>query len=124
MIERLATAGVYVRDQQAALEFWRDKMGFEVRTDMAMGPDARWIAVAPPGSQAEVILMAPSWAEDLEREIGGFTRIGFCCKDLGATWRELAEKGVVFTRSPASQDWGGDYAEFADPDGNRFALFL
>ncbi len=67
-ITRVQTVGVYVRDQQAALDFYKDKLGFEVRQDAPMGEPGgdRWIEVVPPGAETGIVLSTPA-------SMGGFT---------------------------------------------------
>lgn len=59
MITRLSHATIYVLDQEEALKFYRDKLGFEVHTDMTMDNGFRWLTVHPKGQpDLEIILMA------------------------------------------------------------------
>ena len=48
MIEKIATAAIYVTDQEAANRFWGEQVGFEIRRDLSMGAEARWLEMAPP----------------------------------------------------------------------------
>src|SRR5258706_8850339 len=61
MISRVSTVSVYVSDQQRAKAFYTDKLGMELRQDAELFPGAsnRWIAVAPKGSETEIILYLP-----------------------------------------------------------------
>ncbi len=56
MIDAVATICIFVNDQDKAKAFYLDKLGFELHQDSPMGPDSRWIAVAPKGARTEVIL--------------------------------------------------------------------
>jgi lactoylglutathione lyase len=56
MISRIATAAVYVEDQQKAKAFWVEKAGFEVTVETPMGPGATWLEVAPKGAQSALVL--------------------------------------------------------------------
>ena len=56
MLTSVGTITVQVTDQDKALEFYTQKLGFEVRTDQPTGPDQRWIEVAPPGAQTRILL--------------------------------------------------------------------
>lgn len=118
VIRSVGKAGVYVGDQQRALEFYRDALGFEVRADVPMGPGARWIEVAPAGAQTALALFTPP---GLENRVGTFSGIVFECDDVQATYNELKQRGVRFTEEPADQP-GGVMATFVDPDGNSFVL--
>jgi predicted enzyme related to lactoylglutathione lyase len=118
MITNVKLIGVCVRDQDKALDFYTDKLGFEVISDEPMGPDARWIEVAPPGAQTHLALSTP---RGLEERIGTFSQIVFKCTDIQATYEELRKRGVNFTQEPTEQP-GGTMALFTDPDGNTFVL--
>lgn len=118
MISSVAKVGVYVRDQQRALEFFRDVLGFELITDQPMGPDARWIEVAPPGAETSLALWTPP---GMESRIGTFSGIVFKCSDIQRTYEELRRRGVTFAQEPTDQP-GGVMGTFTDPDGNLFVL--
>ena len=119
MITHVGTVTVYVKDQQKALEFYRDVMGFEVHADQPMGPEGRWIEVAPKGAQTHLVPFTPP---GLEARIGTFTGLVFRCNDIEGTYKELAAKGVEFKHGPEKQVWGGTMAQFYDVDKNGFVL--
>jgi predicted enzyme related to lactoylglutathione lyase len=128
MIGKIHTASVFVRDQAAARDFYVNKLGFEVRRDEPMGPESRWIEVAPPGAQSGVLLYKPtpdmpgaSTYELAQTNIGTFNPILFHCEDVRSTYEELSARGVYFTTPPEQQYWGW-WAVFEDPDGNSFGL--
>ena len=118
MITKARTVGVYVSDQDRALDFYVDKLGFEKRTDEPMGPEARWIEVAPAGAETVLVLFTPPGQED---RIGSFSNVVFECDDIETTYRELRGRGVEFTEEPSEQPWGM-WAQFKDVDGNEFGL--
>jgi catechol 2,3-dioxygenase-like lactoylglutathione lyase family enzyme len=123
MITHINSVNVYVTDQDRALSFYRDGLGFEVNIDQQAGPDFRWISIAPAGAQTQLMLyrttpnMAGKWPL-----VGTWTGMVLFCDDLDATYRELSERGVRFTELPRRMPWGGYEAQFADPDGNTFEL--
>ncbi len=121
MITNIAVTGVFVSDQEKALDFYVNKLGFEKRADEPMGDGERWLEVAPPGAQTRIVLSRATeeWAAD---RVGGFAGIVFEPDDIDATYRELAARGVEFTEPPADQPWGGTQAQFKDQDGNTFVL--
>jgi lactoylglutathione lyase len=128
MIGKIKTASVFVRDQQAALDFYVNKLGFEVRRDDQMGPDSRWIEVAPPGAQTGVLLYkatpdmpGASTYELAQANIGTFNPILFHSDDVRGTYEALNARGVHFTTPPEEQPWGW-WAVFEDQDGNSFGL--
>jgi predicted enzyme related to lactoylglutathione lyase len=125
MITKVRSVGIYVDDQDRALEFYRDKLGFEVRQDTPMGEagpagheQKRWIEVCPKGSETVIIIYTPP---GMENRIGGFSNILWDTDDIQATYQDLSAKGVEFTQAPAEQPWGW-WAQFKDPDGNEFGL--
>jgi predicted enzyme related to lactoylglutathione lyase len=118
MITKAGTVSVYVSDQQRALEFYTEKLGFEKRADEPMGPDSRWIEVAPPGAETSLVLFTP---EGMESRIGSFAGVVLACDDVRRTFEELRGRGVEFTEEPREQPWGM-WASFKDQDGNVFGL--
>ncbi len=118
MIKQLKFAGIPTRDQDAALVFWTEKVGFRVATDQPMGPGQRWIELSIPGGQTGIVLFTPPGHED---RIGSFFNGSFLCDDVDYTWRQMTAKGVEFTSPPKKESWGTS-AIFKDPDGNSFVL--
>jgi catechol 2,3-dioxygenase-like lactoylglutathione lyase family enzyme len=118
MIKAMKFVGVPVGDQQRALDFYTQKLGFRVITDQPFNDEQRWIELGIGRSATGITLFTPAGHEN---RIGTFTGISFVADDVKATHRELAEKGVVFIQEPKEADWG-TFAIFADPDGNQFVL--
>ena len=56
MIKNIATVGVYVDDQKKALQFWTDKIGFELRKSIDMGNGMTWMEVGPTGADSCLVL--------------------------------------------------------------------
>jgi lactoylglutathione lyase len=119
MITHVKLVGLFVKDQDRALDFYSNKLGFEVLANEPYGDGARWIEVAPPGAQTRLALSQPP--KDMEDRVGKFSQIIFTCDDVRATYEELRQRGVTFTQEPEEQPWGV-HAQFADPDGNTFVL--
>ena len=116
MIKQLKFVSIPTRDQDRALAFWTEKMGFTVATDQPMGPQ-RWIELSIPGAQTGVVLFTPEGQED---RIGTFFNASFQCDDVDYTYGQLKERGVDIS-PPEKQPWG-TYARFRDPDGNTFVV--
>lgn len=124
MITRLHSASVLVSDQDAALDFYVNTLGWEKRIDQPMG-ETRFITVAPKESSAELALMDPRMMEGAGEPTlkpGMNLGISFVCKDVKATCDELMAKGVSFPMPPTDMPWSALGAHFADPDGNTFFL--
>jgi len=118
MIDRIATVAVYVEDQEAALKFWTERVGFVTQRSKPMGPAGDWLEVGPGGAQSCLVLypksLMPDWAE---RKLS----VVFECVDIKATYQEMASRGVEFVQEPAAMAWGL-FATFRDPEGNEFGL--
>jgi len=117
MIKQLKFAGIPTSDQDRALAFWTEKVGFRVATDQPMGKQ-RWIELAIPGAETRIVLFTPDGHED---RIGSFFNGSFACDDVDYTYKQMSEKGVEFVSKPDKQPWG-TFAKFKDPDGNLFVL--
>jgi lactoylglutathione lyase len=123
---------IFVSDQQRALEFYRDKLGFEVVMDnpyTGYGPEGfRWITVAPEAGGPQLILYHPGMHPDQDRvkelqgRVGSWTGMIFHTDDIHAAYETLRGRGVPFEGPPSQQPWGGWETWFTDPDGNRFHL--
>jgi len=118
MIRGIKLVSIPVRNQDVALKFYTDKMGFKVATDQPMGPGQRWIELSIPGSDASLALFTPPGHED---RIGGFQPMTFWCDDVFATASALKAKGVELAEEPKKEVWG-TMAKFRDPDGNEFVF--
>jgi catechol 2,3-dioxygenase-like lactoylglutathione lyase family enzyme len=118
MVRGIKFVGIPVRNQDAALKFYTETMGFKVVTDQPFTPAQRWIELLIPGSETGLALFTP---EGHENRIGQFQSISFWCDDVFATAKVLKAKGARFAEEPKNEVWGST-AVFQDPDGNRFAL--
>jgi predicted enzyme related to lactoylglutathione lyase len=118
MIKQLKFVSIRVRDQDKALAFWTDVMGFQIATDQPMGEGQRWIELKIPGAQTGIVLFTPPGEEAL---IGSFSGMSFATDDVERTHRELVARGVEFVQPPKKESWGTS-AVFKDPDGNAFVL--
>ena len=129
MITHISTTTVYISDQDKALDFYVNKLGFEKRRDEPMGPGApRWIEVAPQGAQSALVLYKPtkempgaSTFELAQSLIGTFTTFVLNIDDMQKTFNELKEKGVEFPNPPEKQFYGW-WATIKDTDGNIIGL--
>lgn len=118
MITQVKFVGIPTRDQDRALKFYTEKLGFEVSTDQDFDGKQRWIELRIANAATRVVLFTP---EGHEPRIGTFFNGSLACDDVGATYRQLSARGVEFTSPPAKQPWG-EFATFKDPDGNQFVL--
>jgi predicted enzyme related to lactoylglutathione lyase len=118
MITQVKFVGIPTGDQNRALRFYTEKLGFEVSTDQVFDAKQRWIELRIGNSGTRVVLFTP---EGHESRIGSFFNGSFACDDVGATYRQLTARGVEFEKPPEKQPWG-EFAIFKDPDGNKFVL--
>ena len=122
MITKVGTVCIFVNDQDAAKAFYTEKLGFEVRMDAPLGPDTRWIAVAPKGAQTEVILYKPdeNW-QHYTQVVGKSQAVTFEVDDLNAFIAELQAKGVVVPMGIMDEAWG-HHAFILDHEKNMLLL--
>jgi predicted enzyme related to lactoylglutathione lyase len=118
MIRGLKFASIPVRDQDAALKFYTEALGFRVTTDQEFGPGMRWIELAIPGADTGIVLFTPPGHED---RTGTFSGLSFWCEDVFATVEILRTKGVPIIQEPKQESWGTS-AIIADLEDNRFVL--
>ena len=131
MIQKLSHATIYVLDQDQALDFYTNKLGFEVRLDMTIESGFRWLTVRPKSQpDLELVLFAVK-PGSLDEAAAGHLRallehgalgIGvFDTDDCHATYAELSAKGVNFISPPQEQPYGIE-ATFRGNSGNMFSL--
>jgi predicted enzyme related to lactoylglutathione lyase len=119
MIRGIKFISVPVKDQNKALAFYTESLGFKVRTDQEFIPGGqRWIELSIPGSDTGLALFTP---EGHENRIGSFQPISFWCDDVFQTAVVLKERGVKFFQEPKREQWGTS-AIFEDPESNQFVL--
>jgi catechol 2,3-dioxygenase-like lactoylglutathione lyase family enzyme len=130
---KLSTTQLWVHDQDEALAFYTDKLGFEVREDVTVPElgNFRWLSVGLPGQDVGLTLMAvpgpPVFEEETRQAIldlmakGASGGLFFQTDDCQASYEELRAKGVEFTQEPTEMPYGID-AGFRDPSGNHFRM--
>ena len=125
---------MWVHDQDEALAFYTQKLGWEVRSDVTVAEmgDFRWLAVGPAGQpDFSVVLMAipgppvmdPETADQVRALMAkGFAGTVFLTTDdVRSQYEELKGRGVEFTEAPEERPYGIDCG-FRDPSGNAFRL--
>jgi predicted enzyme related to lactoylglutathione lyase len=117
MITHVKFVGIPTRNQDAAVAFYIEKLGFKVVTDQPFGAQ-RWIELRVGASETRVVLFTP---EGHEERVGTFFNGSFACASVERTYEELLARGVEFTGPPQKQPWG-TFATFKDIDGNQFVL--
>lgn len=131
---KIATAQLWVHDQEEALAFYTQKLGMEVRSDVTvpeMG-NFRWLTVGPKGQpDVSIVLMAvpgpPMMDEATRAQVLDLMGKGFAgtvfltTDDVHASYEELKGRGVQFIDAPTPMLYGID-SSFRDPSGNNFRL--
>jgi catechol 2,3-dioxygenase-like lactoylglutathione lyase family enzyme len=130
LITGLSHTTIWVLDQDEALEFYTELLGFEVNTDATMD-DFRWLTVNPPGRpEHELVLIVPGppmmdeeSAEQVKALIakGALGAGAFETDDCRATYAELSGRGVTFLSEPTERFYGIE-ATFRDNSGNWFSM--
>jgi catechol 2,3-dioxygenase-like lactoylglutathione lyase family enzyme len=119
MLRAIDIVSIPVRDQNAALKFYTEKLGFKVATDQYFDDGKqRWIELLIPGAESRLALFTP---EGHQNRIGGFQPVTFRCDDVFATAEGLKARGVKLAAEPKKEVWG-TMAKFRDPDGNEFVF--
>jgi uncharacterized glyoxalase superfamily protein PhnB len=134
MAIKVTSAQLWVHDQEEALDFWTNKVCFEVRADISMPElgDFRWLTVGAPGQEDFAIALLaipgpPVMDEDTKKQVEDLMSKGFSgsvflnADDVQASYEELRGRGVEFTEAPSERPYGID-SEFRDPSGNTIRL--
>ena len=140
---RIHAVRVFVRDQDRALRFYLDVLGFRLAFDARLYSGERWVAVAPPDGSTVLSLVAPRPRSPEFKLIGRATQVVLVTEDVPAKFREWRKRGVRFAHPPRLRRiqyersaaggeparggeqkaaWGGVFARFEDVDGNSFSL--
>ena len=131
---KITTAQIWVHDQDEALAFYTEKLGFEVRMDATLPEmgNFRWLTVGPVGQpDVSIVLMAIPGAPVMDEQTAEQVRtlmakgfagtVFFTTDDCQASYEELKARGVEFVEAPEERPYGIDTG-FRDPSGNHFRL--
>ena len=120
MISRVHSTTIAVADQDAAIDFYVNTLGWEKAMDNTMSDTMRFVSVVPPGAATQLVLGHASWFnEGTAPSKGG---ISLVTPDIDATYATLTERGVRFKEPVAMMPWGQKAAWFYDQDDNEFFL--
>lgn len=130
MSQGVGVAGIYVRDQDEALEFYVEKLGFKLHTDAKNG-DYRWLTVQHPDQETfqlglfrpQAPLVNDATASALNEAVakGAMPPLVMVVDDCRAAYGQMASRGVEFTQEPLER-FGSVDASFRDPSGNGWKL--
>jgi catechol 2,3-dioxygenase-like lactoylglutathione lyase family enzyme len=125
----LSTTFIPVHDPDAALGFYRDALGLEVRNDVA-SDGFRWVTVGAPGQDVAIVLfqphggLSPAEGDALLTLVtqGSLQAAVFSSDDLDATFEKVRASGAEILEEPASQPWGVRDCAVRDPSGNMVRI--
>jgi predicted enzyme related to lactoylglutathione lyase len=120
VIEGVSKAVIEVEDQDRALEFWTETMGFTLIQDAPYGEE-RWLEVKTPDGSVVLVLSVRRGDPPAAPDMLPTSNVFFYCHDLARTYEELRARGVEFPQPPIRQPFGW-WSMFEDSEGNRFAL--
>jgi catechol 2,3-dioxygenase-like lactoylglutathione lyase family enzyme len=116
VITHVKFVSIPTRNQDLALAFYTEKLGFKVVTDQPHDDKQRWIELRIGGSDTRFVLFTMD-----ESKIGSSFPGGLACDNVEKTYSELKDRGVNFVKAPENAEWG-QFAVFEDLDGNKFLL--
>jgi catechol 2,3-dioxygenase-like lactoylglutathione lyase family enzyme len=121
MISHIHSTTIVVSDQDAALDFYVNTLGWEKAMDNSVGPEMRFLTVVPPGATTQLVLGVPGWLGE-GRAPGGETGISLISTDIDADYESLTQRGVKFRQPVSVMPWGQKATWFFDRDENVFFL--
>ncbi|MEM9569824.1 MAG: VOC family protein [Pseudomonadota bacterium] len=124
MTQTIATFTIVVPDYDAGIDFYVNKLGFELLEDTPRSPTKRWVRVAPAGADTAILIAkadGPAQAAAIGNQTGG--RVGFFLHtdDFARDHAAMLAKGVTFREDPRYETYG-TVAVFEDPFGNLWDL--
>lgn len=113
MLTQVTHATVLVADTDEALSWYTETLGLETRADEQFGPGMRWVTVAPPDGETEIVLQEPApgyhgeeRAAEMREQIGEGTTTVVGVEDCHETAAELEARGVTIRTGPEEVPWG------------------
>ncbi|MBT2689686.1 VOC family protein [Bacillus sp. ISL-47] len=121
MINKIGKITIYVQDQEQAKDFWLNKMGFALKLEQPMGPNATWIEVGPSDDEfTTLVLYSKTLMEQQKPAAVAHPSILFSTTDIEAAYEKMKQNGVEvedMIRMPF-----GTMFTFKDQDGNEYLL--
>ena len=116
MITHVKFVTIPTRNQDVALAFYTEKLGFKLVTDQPHDDKQRWIELRIGSSDTRLVLFTMD-----EQRTGGYFNATLACDNVERTYHELTERGVKFLGPPKQEAWGS-FVLLEDPDGNKLLL--
>ena len=117
MIVHVKFVSIPTTDQDRALAFYTEKLGFKLVTDQPFDDTQRWIELRIGNAETRFVL----FRNDSGPSPGSSFNGALACDNVQKTYEELQARGVTFDSPPQQQPWG-TFAVMRDPDGNQFVL--
>jgi len=125
MSQRIALIALVVRDYDEAVEFYVDRLGFELVEDTVMGAGKRWVVVRPPGQPQTAVLLVKAVGDRQSAAVGAQTGgrvfLFLHTDDFARDYAVYTTRGVAFEEEPRHEAYG-IVAVFRDLYGNRWDL--
>ena len=124
MKQKIAHLALVVADYDAAIEFYCEKLDFDLLEDTKMSETKRWVLVAPKGSECSLLLAKADGerqGQSIGNQTGGRVFLFLYTDDFWRDYKSMLEKGVVFVREPKEEIYG-TVAVFSDLYGNLWDL--
>jgi catechol 2,3-dioxygenase-like lactoylglutathione lyase family enzyme len=125
MYQRIAHIALVVKDYDEAIEFYTQKLDFELIEDTRIDEEKRWVMIAPSGSKECCLLLAKAATERQIESVGNQTggRVGFFLftDDFWRDYNKMVEREISFVRPPTEFEYG-TVAVFEDLYGNMWDL--
>ena len=121
MINKIGKITVYVKDQEQAKDFWLNKIGFVLKLEQPMGPNATWLEVGPSEDEfTTLVLYSKSAMEQHQPSKVAHPSVLFSTTDIESAYQKMKDNGVEvedMLRLPF-----GTMFSFKDQDGNDYLL--
>lgn len=119
MLKYVKLVELPVADQDRAVAFYVEKLGFEIIQDAPYQDNWRWIELELPGAQTRILL-----SRRREGAASDGPRLVFVADDVDATYRQLMDRDVNFVSAPSEASWqpGQRFAQFRDSEGNTIVI--
>ncbi len=121
MKQQIVQIALVVNDYDEAINFFTEKLNFNLIEDTVLSETKRWVRVAPPGSSGFCLLLAKAANEEQKSRVGNQTGgrvfLFLHTDDFWSDYKSMKEKGIEFVREPAEEYWG-TVAVFKDLYGN------
>ena len=125
MKQRIAHIALVVEDYDAAIEFYTQKLEFQLLEDTPLSEEKRWVVIAPPGAEVCSLLLAKAANEEQSRSVGNQTGgrvfLFLFTDDFWRDYNKMVAKEINFVRPPTEYDYGR-VAVFEDLYGNLWDL--